>query len=242
MKRSPGILGVVVTLALASAAAGAGPVTNGCWIAIQGVRAQVEPLLTGAEYRQAISTLNRLRSDARDRQVKSYCRYAVELCRLRQEIANGRPGVLQVAVDFDAGGLPATFREASDTVTPEYEETFLGSPGALRIGHPNADGLLVAESYESFVVEPGTVLAISFYAHELADPKLQLLADVNTLHLFWKGPVVNDAWNTMLLRLDLDGNDVYPLGTLVRSISFVANGKQPDAFVILDELQVIAHP
>lgn len=242
MKFSQGILGVVATLALASVAAAAGPVTNESWIAIQGIRAQVDPLLAGAEYRQAISTLNRLRSDSRDRQVKSYCRYAVDLCRLRQDVAKGRPGVLQVAVDFDAGGVPASFREASDAVTPEYDETFLGSPGALRIGHPSKDGLLVAESYETFLVEPGTVLALSFYAHDLVDPKLQLLADVKTLHLFWSGPVVNDAWNTMLLRLDLDGNDAYPLGTLVRSISFVALGKKPDAFVILDELQVIAHP
>ncbi len=226
----------------AQAQAGTSETVSPTWAVVLEARATAEPLLAAGRYREAGVALSKARMQARDREAKAFLRYAGEICKLRESMANGRPGQTLVALDFDDGTIPDSFRDGRDQLRIDREITFGASPGALRIERPNLEKFLLAESYQAFRVAPNTLLTLSFYAHDLAGPKVQINTEIGSVHYFWKGPVTRGAWNTMTFRLALDGSQPLPVGTPVHAVAFVATATSPKAFAVLDEWVVIAHP
>lgn len=241
MNRSHGVLGVVAALALAGVAEGAGPVTNGSWSVVQALQAEVQPLVDAGNYRDAASAYHRAQTRTRDRTVKEYTRYAYDLFRLRDTIAKGRPGQTILALTFDDGEIPAVFRDGREVLSYESGRTFAGSPGSLRV-RSSSPPYVLAEASQPFEVLPDTVITVCFFAHDIKAAKFQLNTEVGSIHYFWKGPVKQDAWNTMTFRLGLDGSQPLPSGTRVHGTAFVGEVATPEAYVILDEWYLIAHP
>ncbi|MCE9614161.1 MAG: hypothetical protein K8T26_07785 [Lentisphaerae bacterium] len=219
-----------------------GDAPTNAWSCIVAARAQAAPLCDAGRYREAASLYRGVQMRTRDKQVKAYARYAYDLCQLRDKIAKGRPGNDVVSLEFDDGVIPATFRDGRENLAIESRVTFAGSPGALRILRPTGDGFLLAESYSSFPVEPDTLLTVCIYAHNLNEAKFQLNTSKGNVHYFGKKAIENDAWSVVTFRLALDGSMQLPLGADVGTVAFVAHAAQKDAFVVLDEWHVIAHP
>ncbi len=156
-----------------------------------------------------------------------------------KEAAAGR-GRLLVSMNFDDLSIPDSFREGREALEVEREITAGGSPGALRV---KARGAYVqAESYAPFVVGPDTVLAVSYYCHNVAGPKVQLNTSRGSVHFYGPEHPAQDEWAKLRFKLSSDAKVKLEPGDKVRSIVFVAQAKAKDAFLIVDEVVVLPHP
>jgi|GEM_PF-5952506 len=215
------------------------------WETICQTRTAAQPLLDRGKYREAASLYHKSSLTMRDRESKAFMGHEIEWLKLRQSTVAGRPGKTKLELNFDNPTLPDGIQFDPEPLNIETQLTAGGSAGALRISATSGSNHFIQAEIRlpaGLVVEPETLIGLYVFAHHTGKIKIQLNTAKGSVHYYLRQSYPQNKWFPLFLRVSADGDRPVQVGENIHGICFVGTALEMDAYAILDEWRVIAHP
>ena len=215
------------------------------WEVICQTRTEAQPLLDHGKYREAASLYYKRSIIIRDRESKAFLGHEMQWLKLRHATAAGRPGKIELDLNFDQPGLPDGVQLEPPPLNIETQLTAAGSAGALRISAaPGSNHFMQTEIRlpAGMAVEPDTLIGLYVFAHHADQIKIQLNTARGSVHYYPRQRHPQDKWVPFFLQVSKDGDRPVQVGEKIHGICFVSTALEMDAYAILDEWRVVAHP
>ncbi|MFC1452034.1 WD40/YVTN/BNR-like repeat-containing protein [Verrucomicrobiota bacterium] len=210
------------------------------WQIVTEARAEAAPFLEQGDYSAAGDVFKQLTVGG-NADAAAFAAREVEICAAREEMAFGQAGVVLLELDFNDGVLPPAFRDGRELHRIEKTITAGGSPGALRPGM-NLGEFIHAEAYVPVEVGPRTLMAFSYFPHEIGEAKIQLNTSKGGAHFYVPENPASDQWHTAVFKLETDAKVSLAAGDSIRALVIVARPKAEDSYWVIDEIVLISHP